>query len=197
MTTIREARQGLGLAQSDLARRLGVSVASVSQTEARESRGDITLRTRSRYLDALGLVDAGVVVPRTPAGSADEVGLSDRVTRIDADSAAASSRSRRRSLFLHRLVEDSVDWSDRESWLPRVREGIARVRRSTRGQSHLVNLRRWEEWAESGETTMMRERMCAADEDACCLREVSPMAGFLSDAQRLAVIRWEREHYAA
>ncbi|SDN36523.1 hypothetical protein SAMN05216355_102113 [Actinomyces ruminicola] len=106
---------------------------------------------------------------------------------------AASSRSRPRSLLLHRLVAESVDWSDRESWLPRVREGIARVRRSTQGEPHLANLSRWEAWAESGDTAVMREYMCATDEDACRLREVSPIAGFLTDAQRLAVIRWERE----
>ncbi len=174
-----------------------MSVASVSQTETRELRGDITLRTRSRYLEALGLADAGVVVPRAPVLPEDGMGLSDRVTRIDPGSAAASSRSRRRSLLLHRLVAESVDWSDRESWLPRVREGIARIRRSTQGEPHLSNLSRWEAWAESGEAAAMRERMCATDEDACGLREVSPMAGFLTDAQRQTVIRWEREHYAA
>lgn len=43
----------------------------------------------------------------------------------------------------------------------------------------------------------MRERMCAEDEDACQLRDVSPMAGFLSTPQRQAVICWERKHYAA
>lgn len=174
-----------------------MSVASMSQTEARELRGDITLRTRSRYLEALGLADAGVVVPRTHVSPEDETGLSDRMAGTEPGSAAASSRSRRRSLLLHRLVAESVDWSDRESWLPRVGEGIARVRRSTRGEPHLVNLKRWEEWAEAGETAIMRKRMCATDEDACGLREVSPMAGFLTDAQRLAVLRWEREHYAA
>jgi len=174
-----------------------VSVASVSQTETRELRGDITLRTRSRYLEALGLADAGVVVPRAPVLPEDGMGLSDWMMGIEPGSAAASSRSRWRSLLLHRLVAESVDWADRESWLPRVREGIARIRRSTRGESHLANLKRWEEWAEAGETAIMRERMCATDEDACGLREVSPMAGFLTDAQRLAVIRWEREHYEA
>lgn len=66
MTTIQEARIRLGVAQSEPARRLGVSAATVSQTEAREARGDVTLRTRARYLDALGLGDIGLAVPRTP-----------------------------------------------------------------------------------------------------------------------------------
>ena len=66
MTTIQEARRSLGVAQSELAQRLGVSVASVSQTETGEARGDITLRTRARYLGALGLEDLGIVAPHTP-----------------------------------------------------------------------------------------------------------------------------------
>ena len=43
----------------------------------------------------------------------------------------------------------------------------------------------------------MRERMRAEDKDACLLRDVSPMAGFLSAPQHQAVIYWERKHYAA
>ncbi|QPL05124.1 MULTISPECIES: helix-turn-helix domain-containing protein [Actinomyces] len=197
MTMIREARHSLGVTQSELARRLGVSVAAVSQTETREARGDLTVRTRSRYLEALGLADLGLVVPRAPAVADADLGLATRVTSIRPGSAAASSRSRRRSLMLHRLTEETVDWTDEASWLPRAREGIARVRRSTRGQAHLDNLRRWEQWVESRSTDTIRERMCAEDEDACCLREVSPMAGFLTDSQRLAIIQWERCHYEA
>ncbi|WP_167149191.1 helix-turn-helix transcriptional regulator [Actinomyces sp. ZJ308] len=195
MTTIQEARHSLGVAQSELARRLGVSVASVSQTETREARGDITLRTRARYLDALGLQDLGIVTPRIVNETEHTLTLSPDITSIDADSAAATSRSRRRSLMLHRLVDASVNWSATE-WRSQVADGIARNESSTRGTLHRSSLERWRSWLESGDIRTMRERMCADDEDGCRLREVSPMAGFLSTPQRQAVIRWERDHYA-
>lgn len=112
MTTIQEARRSLGVAQSELAKRLGVSVASVSQTETREARGDITLRTRARYLGALGLEDLGIVAPHTPDNTTPLPNLDPGITSITPDSAAASSRSRRRSLMLHRLVDASTNWSE-------------------------------------------------------------------------------------
>ena len=197
MTTIQEARRSLGVAQSELAQRLGVSVASVSQTETREARGDITLRTRARYLGALGLEDLGIVAPHILNNTTPLPDLDPGITSITPDSAAASSRSRRRSLMLHRLVDTSINWSETSSWHPQVVTGIARNEHSVQGTLHRSALERWKSWIESGDIETMRERMCAEDEDACLLRDVSPMAGFLSAPQRQAVIYWERKHYAA
>ena len=99
--------------------------------------------------------------------------------------------------MLHRLVVSSIDWPETSSWRPQVVSGIARNEHSIQGTLHRSALERWKSWIESGDIETMRERMCAEDEDACLLRDVSPMAGFLSAPQRQAVIHWERKHYAA
>ena len=158
MTTIQEARRSLGVAQSELAQRLGVSVASVSQTETREARGDITLRTRAHYLGALGLEDLGIVAPHTPDNTTSLPDLSPRITSITPDSAAASSRSRRRSLMLHRLIVSSIDWPETSSWRPQVVTGIARNEHSIQGTPHRSALERWKSWIESGDIETMPER---------------------------------------
>lgn len=51
------------------------------------------MRTRARYLGALGLEDLGIVAPHTPDNTTSLPDLSPRVTSITPDSAAASSRS--------------------------------------------------------------------------------------------------------
>ena len=76
------------------------------------------MRTRARYLGALGLEDLGIVAPHTPDNTTSLPDLSPRITSITPDSAAASSRSRRRSLMLHRLIVSSIDWPETSSWRP-------------------------------------------------------------------------------
>lgn len=95
------------------------------------------------------------------------------------------------------MLEASVNWDDTLSWLDTARAGMRHNRRANRGALHLANTERWENWVETEETSTMRKRMCAEDEDACRLREVSPWTGLLTTTQRQAIIDWDREHDAS
>lgn len=116
------------------------------------------MRTRARYLGALGLEDLGIVAPHTPDNTTSLPDLSPRITSITPDNAAASSRSRRRSLMLHRLIVSSIDWPETSSWRPQVVTGIARNEHSIQGTPHRSALERWKSWIESGNIETMPER---------------------------------------
>ncbi|MCC5951580.1 MAG: helix-turn-helix domain-containing protein, partial [Acidimicrobiia bacterium] len=63
---IRAIRDALGMASSELARRMGVSKARVGQIERGERERTITLHTLERAADALGCRVEVVLVPREP-----------------------------------------------------------------------------------------------------------------------------------
>lgn len=54
MGLLRERREAKGLTQGDVALRMGISASAISQAEAAEDSGAITLRTLARHLSALG-----------------------------------------------------------------------------------------------------------------------------------------------
>lgn len=62
---IRAIRDGLGMSQRDLARRMGIAHTSVSKMELRERDGTIQLDTLSKAADALGCDLVYALVPRT------------------------------------------------------------------------------------------------------------------------------------
>jgi len=66
---IREVRNALGMSAAELARRLGVSRATVSQMEHDETSGAITLRRLERAAEVLGCSLSYVLIPDQPLGN--------------------------------------------------------------------------------------------------------------------------------
>jgi len=65
---IREIRNALGISAAELARRLGVSRATVAQMERDETTGAITLRRLERAADALECSVGYALIPKRPLG---------------------------------------------------------------------------------------------------------------------------------
>jgi transcriptional regulator with XRE-family HTH domain len=63
-TTLRQAREQVGVSMSELATRLGVAASSVSSLELNDERGAAKTETVDRALDALGLARLDVVLPK-------------------------------------------------------------------------------------------------------------------------------------
>jgi transcriptional regulator with XRE-family HTH domain len=62
-TTLRKAREASGVSMKELARRLGVTVPSVSSLELNDERGSAKPQTVDRALEALGLARWDVILP--------------------------------------------------------------------------------------------------------------------------------------
>jgi transcriptional regulator with XRE-family HTH domain len=62
-TTLRKAREASGVSMKELARRLGVTVPSVSSLELNDESGSAKPQTVDRALEALGLARWDVVMP--------------------------------------------------------------------------------------------------------------------------------------
>jgi hypothetical protein len=65
---------------------------------------------------------------------------------------------------------------------------LTRLREVTRGQPHLRNLDRWEHLIENGDVSGLHRVMTGLDADSVEMREVSPMRGLLSQAERSEVL---------
>jgi predicted DNA-binding mobile mystery protein A len=65
---IREIRNALGISAAELARRLGVSRATVAQMERDETTGAITLKRLERAAEALECSLGYVLIPKRPLG---------------------------------------------------------------------------------------------------------------------------------
>lgn len=106
---LRAVRDALGMAQSDLAARLGVSAQAVQQIEASERDDSIRLGTLRRAAAAMDCTVAYVLLPRTT--------LEDTVTAQARSVAAAEAEATERTMALEaqdatlpdEVVSDVVD----------------------------------------------------------------------------------------
>jgi len=130
------------------------------------------------------------------------VGTHRRVARADVDALAgaiAGTRTRRpeqvRSLWLHRAVAGRLA-RDPERVLRRASRNLDRLERAHPTGMSARRLARWRRLIEQGPESVMRI-LVAESAEADELRQNSPFAGVLPDADRLAILRAHRRHAAA
>jgi transcriptional regulator with XRE-family HTH domain len=165
MPSIREARLRSGVGVRELARRCGVSPATVVGWEEREKSGRIRVATIDRALDALGT-------------GASPVRTLDR-------------REQRLGLELHRAIARRLI-DDPERVLAHARERIPALRASVRGDLAHSWVDEWEDHIESARLGAIVDRMLATDQRSIDMRQVSPWTGLLDRAERLAVLERAR-----
>lgn len=131
------------------------------------------------------------------------VGTHRRVRRADIEALASagtgagmSGRARRpeqvRSLWLHRAVAGRLA-RDPERVLQRARRNLDRLERAHPAGMGARWLARWRALVEQGPEAVMRA-LVAESEEADELRQNSPFAGVLSEAERLAILQAHRRH---
>jgi transcriptional regulator with XRE-family HTH domain len=166
-TMIRDNRIRAGLTMQQLAERLGVSHAAVSQMEKSEAEGTIKIATLSRALDALGSRLEVLSVPVAPA-------------------AHLQRREERVSWELHRAVAIKL-LANPEPVLARVPENIRRIRENVRGE--LPN--QWlDDWARLTSTSLADTIKVMLDTSpyGIEMRQNGPFQGVLTNQERLMAI---------
>jgi len=138
------------------------------------------------------LCERGALASRT-------VGSHRRVARADVEALANSSAgtaARRpeqtRSLWLHRAVAGRLA-RDPEGVLLRAHRNLDRLERTHPTGMSARWLARWRSLLDQGPEAVMRV-LAAESAEADELRQNSPFAGVLPDAERLAVLRSARRH---
>lgn len=117
---VREIRTALGISQSQLAARAGVSRATVQQMERAEGRRRITLASLDRLAHAMGCQVAFAIVPKD--GSLDDVRRRQAVARAEVllnekqKSAYGSGRPRELERRKERLAAKLLRGSSRKLW---------------------------------------------------------------------------------
>lgn len=116
---VREIRMALGLSQSQLAKRAGVSRATVQQMERAEGRRRITLASLDRLAAAMGCQVAFAIVPKS--GTLEDVRRRQAFARAEAllaEQAAGDPAARPRDLERRRerLVAKLLRGSSRRLW---------------------------------------------------------------------------------
>ena len=118
---IREIRDALGISQSQLAARAGVSRATVQQMERAEGRRRITLLSLDRLAQAMGCQVAFAIVPK--GGTLQDVRARQAIARAEElvkekleSSAHANVRPRERERRKERLAAKLLRGSRRRLW---------------------------------------------------------------------------------
>ncbi len=99
------------------------------------------------------------------------------------------TRSEWRSWRLHRQLSSKLTQSSFQRWRPTIERNLDRLQRDLRGQPHLRNLDRWTSLVQSGDLTGMHRVLTGLDRDSIEMREVTPMRGLLSQAERSDVLQ--------
>lgn len=97
-------------------------------------------------------------------------------------------RSPKRSWELHRRLSSHLSPKTLSEWRPTMLHNLESLREGTRGQPHLRNLDRWQRLIEDGDLTGLHRAMTGLDTDSVEMREVSPMRGLLTQAERSEVL---------
>jgi transcriptional regulator with XRE-family HTH domain len=98
------------------------------------------------------------------------------------------TRSERRSWQLHRRLSSRLTRTSLEEWGPTTERNLERLRGRVTGQPHQRNLERWTSLLESGDVLGLHRVLTGLDRDSIEMREVSPMSGLLSHADRAGVL---------
>ena len=164
--------------RSDVLRR-GLDSTGTSQAELSRLTG-LPASKISRYV-------SGKLEPSEPTL---ELLLSSLGLRVDFNvSPVPMERTKRRSWLLHRQVSHKLGVSgiDESGW-ERMRRNLDRVRSNTQGPSHERNLDRWQRIIDNKNLRDLQRALVDTSSDGIAMREVSPMAGFLSEDERLGVL---------
>jgi transcriptional regulator with XRE-family HTH domain len=162
---LREVMLETGITQSELSRVSGVRQPSISQCLS--GRGHLSDDMLDRLLSCMGY---RLEVVRRPVRQ--ELG-----------------RSPKRSWELHRRLSSHLTSETLSEWRPIMLRNLKRLREGTRGQPHLRNLDRWQRLIEDGDVSSLHRVMTGLDTDSVEMREVSPMRGLLTQAERSEVLR--------
>jgi predicted DNA-binding mobile mystery protein A len=118
---LREIRDALGISQSQLGARAGISRATVQQMERAEGRRRITLASLDRLADAMGCQVAFAIVPKS--GTLQDVRARQALARAETllkekleSSVHANVRPRERARRLERLAAKLLRGSRRKLW---------------------------------------------------------------------------------
>jgi transcriptional regulator with XRE-family HTH domain len=161
---LRQVLLETGTTQSELARISGVRQPSISQSVS--GRGHLSDDMLDRLLSCMGY---RLEVIRRPVRQ--ELG-----------------RSPKRSWELHRRLSSRLTPKSLDEWRPVMLRNLRRLREGTRGQPHLRNLDRWQQLIDHGDVSGLHRVMTGLDTDSVEMREVSPMRGLLSQAERSVVL---------
>ena len=154
-----------GITQSELSRISGVRQPSISQYLS--GRGHLSDDMLDRLLSCMGYRLEVVRRPVRP-----ELG-----------------RSPKRSWELHRRLSSHLTPEKLSEWRPKLLHNLEHLREGTRGQPHGRNLDRWQRLIDDGDVTGLHRVMTGLDIDSVEMREVSPMRGLLTQAERSEVLR--------
>lgn len=99
------------------------------------------------------------------------------------------TRSSRRSWALHRELARLLTPEALEGWLPTITQNLDRLGTGVRGEPHLSNLERWRRLVGDRDIPGIRRVLTGLDTSAIEMREVSPLGGLLSEAERLRLLR--------
>jgi transcriptional regulator with XRE-family HTH domain len=149
-----------GITQSELSRVSGVRQPSISQYLS--GRGHLSDDMLDRLLSCMGY---RLEVVRRPVRK--ELG-----------------RSPKRSWQLHCRLSSHLTPETLSEWRPTMLRNLERLREGTRGQPHLRNLDRWQRLIEDGDLSSLHRVMTGLDTDSVEMREVSPLRGLLTQAER-------------
>ncbi|MFT3971103.1 MAG: helix-turn-helix transcriptional regulator [Micropruina sp.] len=103
-------------------------------------------------------------------------------------------RAKRRSWLLHRQISHKLGVSgiDDSGW-DRMQRNLDRVRSNTQGSVHERNLDRWQRIIDSRDLRDLQRMLVDTSDEGIEMREVSPMAGFLTEDERLGVLAGVRQ----
>lgn len=99
------------------------------------------------------------------------------------------THSERRSWRLHRQLATHLSEHTLELWMPKLLGNLEREVRSVRGEVHLRHVERWRELIDERDLPGLRRVLTGLDRESIEMREVSPLGGLLSDAERVEVLR--------
>lgn len=97
-------------------------------------------------------------------------------------------RTKLRSLLLHTAIAEKIEHFDEDSWA-KMNRNLARVRANTRGNYHQKNIRRWQEIIDNRDIVGLRTALTDPTDTGIRMRETSPMSGFISNPQRLTILK--------
>ncbi len=96
--------------------------------------------------------------------------------------------SERRTLVLHRVLAERLNAATLTAWAPRILANLDRLETGVQGRPHMQNLARWRRLVEAGDVEGIRAVLVSKEVDGIDMREVSPMAGLLTEAERLTAL---------
>ena len=161
---LRAVMRETGTTQTELARQSGVHQPSISQFLS--AKVDLSDDQLDRLLSCMGY----------------RLQVSRRAV------AAELTRAERRSWMLHRELSTQLSRSTLTQWRPIVLANLKRLRGGVRGQPHIRNLDRWETLINRGDVAGLHRVLTGLDREHIEMREVTPMSGLLSQAERAKVL---------